>query len=293
MPDINLFNHPLVGTPFGTVFDLCLILAAMAWLLSVVTREYSWVDRFWSICPIIYCLIVAASVDFDVPRLNLMLILVSLWGVRLTFNFARKGGFWKGGEDYRWGIVRERVGELRFQVINLLFIAFGQMLIIWLFLAPVHLAWLGRDTSLTWIDGISAALFLVFLVGETIADEQMWAFQQAKKQKIAAGEEITQPFIKTGLFAFCRHPNYFCDISLWWVFYLFGVAATGQWLNWSGLGFIILTLLFILTSKLVESISLERYPAYREYQESVPQLMPFTRIGCLKVRNDNGTELLS
>ena len=133
----------------------------------------------------------------------------------------------------------------------------------------------------------------MFLFGETIADEQVWAFQQAKKQKIAAGEEITQPFIKTGLFGFCRHPNYFCDISLWWVFYLFGVAATGQWLNWSGLGFIILTLLFILTSRLVESISLERYPTYREYQESVPQLMPFTRIGCLKVRNDNGTELLS
>ena len=83
MLDINFFNHPLAGTPFGTAFDLCLILAAMAWLLSVVAREYSWVDRLWSICPIIYCLIVAASVDFDVPRLNLMLILVSLWGVRL------------------------------------------------------------------------------------------------------------------------------------------------------------------------------------------------------------------
>ena len=277
MLDIDFFNHPLAGTPFGTAFDLCLILAAIAWLLSVITREYSWVDRLWPICPIIYCFIVAASVDFDASRLNLMLILVSLWGSRLTFNYARKGG-----EDYRWGVIHEKIGEFRFQVVNILFITFGQMLIVWLFTAPVHQAWLGRDTSLIWIDGISATLFLVFFVGEVIADEQMWAFQQDKKRKIAAGEEITQPFIKTGLFAYCRHPNYFCEISMWWVFYLFVVAATDQWLHWSGLGFIVLTLLFIPSSRLGESISLGKYPTYREYQESTPQLIPFTRIGCLK-----------
>lgn len=34
-----------------------------------------------------------------------MAILVNLWGIRLTLNFARKGGyswkFWEGEEDYR------------------------------------------------------------------------------------------------------------------------------------------------------------------------------------------------
>lgn len=28
MPDLNLISHPLVGTPYGTALDLCLILAA-------------------------------------------------------------------------------------------------------------------------------------------------------------------------------------------------------------------------------------------------------------------------
>ena len=84
-----------------------------------------------------------------------MLILVSLWGGRLTFNYARKGGFWKGGEDYRWSVIHDKIGEFRFQVVNILFITFGQMLIVWLFTAPVHQAWLGRDTSLIWIDGVS------------------------------------------------------------------------------------------------------------------------------------------
>ena len=107
MTDLN----PLAGTPFGDMLILCLVLAALCWLLSVLTKEYSWVDRTWSIAPPIYCLWVAGAAGFDDARLNLMAALVTLWGVRLTFNFARKGGYQKGGEDYRWrrsGSVRVR-----------------------------------------------------------------------------------------------------------------------------------------------------------------------------------------
>ncbi len=71
MPDINLIPHPLTGTPFGAALDLCVILAALCWLAAVVTREYSWVDRLWSICPPVFCLIVAAGADFQSARVNL------------------------------------------------------------------------------------------------------------------------------------------------------------------------------------------------------------------------------
>lgn len=41
-----------------------------------------------------------------------MAVLATLWGMRLTFNFARKGAysikFWTGEEDYRWKVLRER-----------------------------------------------------------------------------------------------------------------------------------------------------------------------------------------
>ena len=60
--------------------DLCILIAAAAWLLSVITRECSWVDRLWSLCPPAYCLIVAAGADFDNARLNVMTLLVILWG---------------------------------------------------------------------------------------------------------------------------------------------------------------------------------------------------------------------
>ncbi len=70
MPDLNLIPHPLTGTPFGAALDLCVSLAALTWLASVITREYSWGDRLWQVCPPIYCLMVAAASDFESTRVN-------------------------------------------------------------------------------------------------------------------------------------------------------------------------------------------------------------------------------
>ncbi|MCY4016517.1 MAG: DUF1295 domain-containing protein [Gammaproteobacteria bacterium] len=274
MFDLNLFPHPLVGTPFGAALDLAIVIGALALGLSLLTREYSWADRFWSMAPPIYCLVVAAGAGFESARLNLMTVLVTLWGVRLSYNFWRKGGFKPGGEDYRWAYLRERMGELWFQVMNCTFTSFGQMLLVWLFTSPIHHAWLNRDAPLNWIDALAAGLFLALLLGETVADQQQWNFHQDKKRRIAAGAEITAPFLTTGLFSRCRHPNLFCELGMWWVFYLFAVAASGSPLHWSLAGAILLNLLFLGSTRLTESISLGKYPSYREYQQRVPALIP-------------------
>lgn len=273
MADLN----PLAGTPFGDMLILALVLAALCWLFSVLTREYSWVDRIWSICPPIYCIWVAWAADFDSARLNLMAALVTLWGARLTFNFVRKGGYWKGGEDYRWETVKERTGPVGFQVLNATFVAPGQMILIWWFTAPIHTAWLWLDAPFTWIDAALGALFLAFLIGETVADEQMWAFQQDKQRKLQNGEDA-EPFLRTGLYSYSRHPNYFCELGMWWTLYFFAVTASGQWLHWTGWGFILLTLLFHSSTNLAETISSGKYPSYKDYQASVPRLIPI-RLG--------------
>ena len=279
--DINFIPHPLQGTPYGDALDVAIILAIACWLLSVITREYSWVDRIWSVCPPVYCLIVAADSDFDSPRINIMTLLVVAWGVRLTFNFARRGGFRAGGEDYRWKAVRDRLGPVRFQILNATFVAPGQMLVVWLFASPVHQAWTGRDQALNSLDVLAIALFLVLLVIEAMNDQHMWSFQQDKKRRIESGEPVMEPFVTTGFFRYCRHPSYACEMGMWTVFYLFGVAATGQWIHWSGLGSIFLWLIFAGSTRLGESISVDRYPAYRDYQASTPRFIPFTRLGCI------------
>ena len=137
----------------------------------------------------------------------------------MTFNHARKGGLRLRNMDYRWIHTREKLGPVGFQVLNITFIAPGQMLLIWLFTSPIHQAWLGRETPLGWLDILAVGLFLALLVGEAVSDEQMWRFQQDKKGRLADGEPVTEPFMTTGLFRYSRHPSYFCELGMWWVFY--------------------------------------------------------------------------
>ena len=269
---------PLSGTPFGTALYLCIVLAVVGWLFGLVTRECWWVDRIWSLCPPAYCLIVAGMMGFASSRVNLMTALVCLWSARLTYNFARRGGYRRGGEDYRWAVVRERTGPVGFQLLNITFIAPGQMLMIWLTIAPIHLAWLHRDVPLGGLDLAVAAVFLALLAVETIADEQMWAFQQDKKRRLAAGEDVAEPFLRKGLFRLSRHPNYAAEIGMWCVFYLFGVAASGDWLNWTGIGAVGLAALLIGSIRLTESISASKYADYPAYKSATPMLVPSPRL---------------
>ena len=277
MPQLLPFSHPLSGQPFGTALELCILLIVFCWVAPLFARGHGWLDRLWSLCPPAYCLLVAAGAGFDSARINLMTALVVLWGIRLTYNFARKGGYRKGDEDYRWVSMRESIGSPWFQLLNVAFNIPSQLLLVWLFTSPVHQAWLWRETPLGWLDGLAAALFAAFLAVEIIGDEQMWAFQQDKKRRIAAGEDVAQPFINTGLFRYSRHPSHLAEMVMWFAFYLFAVSASGSWLHWTGLGFLLFSGQFFGAIRLTESISAGRYPTYAEYRARTPMLVPLPR----------------
>lgn len=121
-------------------------------------------------------------------------------------------------------------------------------------------------------------LFLFLLAGETVADEQQWRFHQDRLARRARGEVIETSFLTTGLFRYSRHPNFFCEQGQWWVFYGFGVVASGEWLHWTVVGAAVLTALFHSSTRFTEELSLAKYPSYAAYQARVSRLIPwFTR----------------
>lgn len=264
----------LAHSPLILLAIICATAAFLCWLISVLTRNNSQVDRLWSILPPIYVTCFAVWDGFRDARLGLMSLLTILWGVRLTYNLARKGGYRRGSEDYRWPVLRERMGPVRFQIFNVLFIALFQNILLLLLAGPAYLAWSHRHQPLMYLDLLATAGFLLFLAGQTIADEQQWRFQQAKREALARGEPVDPPFLTRGLFRYSRHPNFFCELAMWWCIYLFSVAATGQWLNPSIAGALFLTLLFHGSTAFTEELSLARYPAYAEYQRTTSRLWP-------------------
>ncbi|GAB3633923.1 DUF1295 domain-containing protein [Microbacterium shaanxiense] len=260
---------------------LTIIVAACAsaacWLLSLFTRDTSWVDRAWSIVPVVYVWIFAVAAlasGIEATRLVIMAVLVTAWGVRLTFNFARKGGY-TGTEDYRWAILRKRMRPWQFQLFNLLFIIGFQMTLLVLITLPAHLA-LQHPAPFTAWDAVFGALFLALLIGETIADQQQWNFHRSKAAGRASG------FLTAGLFRYSRHPNFFFEQAQWWVFYAIGATAAaasglgffGGVLNETIIGALLLTALFIGSTIFTESISASRYPEYAEYRRRTSMIVP-------------------
>lgn len=256
---------------------------AFCWIASLITKDTSWVDRLWSIVPAVYVWIFAVSAlatGEDAARLLVMAALVSLWAARLTFNFARKGGY-TGTEDYRWAILRARMRPWQFQLFNLFFIVLYQNALLVLITLPALIAWRNPAPLGAW-DALFAALFLAFLAGEFAADQQQWRFHQAKK---AAGGTLEPGFATTGLFAWSRHPNFFFEQAQWWVFYALGATAAaasglGVWggaVNGTIVGALLLTVLFIGSTIFTESITAAKYPAYAEYQRTTSMLVPLPR----------------
>jgi steroid 5-alpha reductase family enzyme len=264
---------------------------AVCFVLGELTGNVSQVDRLWSLLPIVYAWVVAAYGDFS-PRLLLMALLVTAWGARLTYNFSRHGAyrlrFWGGHEDYRWRVLRNRrefQPAWKWTLFNLLFISGYQNALIMLMTLPTVVALQFNHQPLSTLDYLAALVILFMLGFETIADNQQWRYQSAKHATLEAGRQLTgdlaRGFPDQGLWAWCRHPNYFAEQGIWITFYLFSVSASGQWLNWSVSGCILLVILFQGSSAFSEEISAGKYPEYAAYRRSVPRFLP---LGWLKKR---------
>lgn len=262
---------------------ILIIVVLTCFIVSEITRNYSQVDKLWSLLPPAYAWVTVGS--FHTARTVIMAVLVTLWGLRLTYNFHRKGGYniipWKGEEDYRWSILRKSSalkGRLWFGAFNLLFISLYQNVVILLFTTPILMAALHPESPLGATDILAAALMITFLITETVADNQQYRFQTMKRSASGGEHEyrdsLNKGFLTEGLWKYLRHPNFASEQAIWISFYFFGVAASGKWINFTLLGPVLLVLLFIGSSIMTENISSSKYPEYSTYQKEVPKFIP-------------------
>ena len=276
------FDRPLTPEQLALLKNvtwLMLAIAAACFVVGELARNVSQTDKLWSITPVIYAWYLTAQSGMD-PRMLLMSGLATVWGVRLTYNFSRHGGyswkFWSGTQDYRWAIVRQKPelqGRLRWTLFHLFFICFYQNALLLLITLPILLA---PGKPLGALDWLLAAVFIGLVIFETIADQQQYNFQNEKKRQLAAGRaegRYARGFIAEGLWSRARHPNYFAEQSIWVVFFLFSVVATGR-LNWTVAGCVLLMLLFQGSANLKEGICARKYPEYPDYIKRTPRFLP-------------------
>lgn len=268
---------------------VCLSSILYCFVVGEIANNNSQMDKLWSILPIAYTWIIAAYGGFKL-RLVIYALIVTLWGIRLTFNFGRKGAysikFWTGKEDYRWEVLRKKKllsNRFTWALFDLFFICFYQNALVLAITLPM-LGTMESTVAFNFIDIIAIALSLLFLAIETIADEEQWVFQQTKKKLLSENAnlaEISEPynlgFNTTGLWAYMRHPNYLGEQAIWVSLYVFLIAAkegTYGVFHWTLIGPLLLILLFLGSSAFGESISQKKYPKYQSYQDQVFKYLP-------------------
>ena len=295
---LSLIACPLMYIYVGPVLDasqlavlktlgiICACSVLYCFVVGELTGNNSQMDKLWSLLPIVYTWVIAFHGGFS-GRLVAMAVLATLWGARLTFNFARKGAyrlkFWEGEEDYRWKVLREKKEfqpHWKWVLFNLFFISLYQNVLVLMITFPA-LVVMNSATPLGWVDIVAAVLTLGFTVYETIADEQQWAFQSRKWALIKAGsklEDLPEPYCKgfntVGLWNVSRHPNYLGEQGTWVGFYVFSVAAGIGLFNWSIIGALLLIVLFMGSVSFAEDISSSKYPLYEDYCRKVSKFFP-------------------
>ncbi|MFA5659884.1 MAG: DUF1295 domain-containing protein [Bacilli bacterium] len=271
---------------------VCGISMAYCFIVGEISRNNSQMDKLWSILPIAYAWIVAVKSGMNL-RVVVMAVLITIWGVRLTLNFAKKGAyslkFWAGEEDYRWIILRKHPmlsKRWRWALFDLFFISIYQNALVLAICLPL-LAVMESTAAFNVLDILVAALLLGFIILETIADPQQMHFQTKKFDLLKQGlklEELPSPYHKgfntQGLWGRSRHPNYFAEQAIWVVLCLFCISAGVTkyvFFNWTLIGSMVLILLFMGSSAFSEGVSLKKYPSYKDYIQKVSKYVPLKK----------------
>ncbi|PKK48567.1 hypothetical protein CI102_6267 [Trichoderma harzianum] len=285
--ELYVTTNPLISG-----FAASLVVGLLALIVSEINRNYSQIDRLWSILPNLYVVHIALwarVAGLPHGRVDLIALCTTLWSIRLTYNYWRRGGYNIGSEDYRWMIVKAQLNSVVWFIFNVTFISFIQSILLYLFsCVPAYVILLSSqfEPEVQAVDMVFAGVEILLVLSEWISDGQQWAYQTAKYKykdtgKLTSGytsAELDRGFITTGLWAYSRHPNFFAEQTIWFMLYQWSCFATNTPYSWAGIGAVLLVLLFQGSTNLTENITSGKYPEYKAYQNHVGMFIPKTLI---------------
>lgn len=262
-----LFPWIPITNSMAIVFFADVFATTMVFIFSLIFRNSSIYDPYWSVAPpIIVVYLMQIFPEGNQLRQYLILALVVFWSIRLTANWLRG---WQGidHQDWRYTSIAEKTGLFYWPVS---FLGIHLMPTIFVFLGCLPL-WFSLSSAEPFnIYDLLAAIFtFLAILTEWIADEQLFRFKK---------KNIKNTFIKSGVWNYSRHPNYLGEISFWGGMFLFALSScelssfTGYW---SVIGLVSMIILFVFISiPIMEKRNVLRKPGYEEYMNQVPALVP-------------------
>lgn len=258
------------GTSAGLLWLDTLIADVLATLVvfafSRGFRNSSFYDAYWSVIPPLLLAYwwIQSTPHVDTTRCVLVAVVVGLWAVRLTANWA--WGFpGLHHEDWRYQTLRQRAGRAEF-VADLIGIHLIPTLQVFAGMVPVYVAVTRPDRGLVWLSVVAFVIGIAAVLLELVADTQLHRFVRDQPSGTA---------MDRGVWGWSRHPNYFGELSFWFACALFGVATAPAQAWWMFFGVLAMLAMFLGASiPMMEDRSLQRRPEYQDVIDRVPRLLP-------------------
>lgn len=240
-----------------STFIADVVFTVFVFIVSRVINNSSLYDPYWSVLPpfiLVIWIMNMSSFGF----LEIVLLAgVSIWAIRLTRNWwIDFQGFTH--EDFRYVSFRETFKWLYWPV-SFLGIHLFPTVIVFISMYPLYYI-LGNEITQPMFIFVGVLIMIIAALIQLVSDGQ-----RREHKKTSPNTSI-----KSGLWAYSRHPNYFGEVMFWFGVF-FASLASGFYFN-TLFGFIGMFLLFNLYSvPAMEKKLLGNKEDYQEVIDSVPR----------------------
>jgi steroid 5-alpha reductase family enzyme len=235
------------------------------WIYQRVKHDASAVDVGWTTglggLAVFYALMGPGTPS----RKILIGFLAGFWAFRLA-GYLLLDRIVHGDEDRRYRRLRAHWGRAAQR--NFFFFYQAQGLLAVVLSLPFLLICFNAAPQLHPMEITAVGLWLVAIIGETVADRQLAAFR--------ANPDNRGRTCRSGLWAYSRHPNYFFEWLNWCAYALMALPAP---YGWAGLASPVIMLFLILKVTGVppseEQALASRGDDYRDYQRTTSVFIPW------------------
>ncbi len=229
----------------------------------------SFYDAYWSVAPPLLggYFLLAQEAAIEV-RSVLVLSLVCAWAIRLTDNWARG---WRGltHEDWRYVDLQVTTGRA-WWLVNLLGIH----------LFPTALVFIGCISLQVSLNAGTQPFGLLDLLASLVGWSALWLEYTADNQlhDFKNKPDNRGQVLDSGVWSWCRHPNYLGEIGFWVALFLYAWAATGTLASGAIWGPIAMLALFAGISIPMIDKRLAQRTGFAQHMKNTFALLPFSHL---------------
>ena len=238
------------------------VATVLTFIFSLVFNNASVYDPYWSVQPPVILIAFALGKKISIFGI-LLIIVVLLWAIRLTANWAYTF-LDLTHQDWRYTMLSQKTGKF-YPIINFVGIHMVPTLVVYACTLPAVYAIL-NTTKLTIPSIVFLCISLFAIVLQGTADVQMHKFRKKPNGS----------FIRNGLWKYSRHPNYLGEILMWWGVGLSVVIATpSAW--YLIVGALANNILFLIVSIPMADGKQSKKQGYLDYKAQTHMLLPIKK----------------